>query len=63
MRRPGVVVSRNAIVEAVWCFDGEVKRQHVDGFIRLLRRKVADSHDEKLIRTVRGVGYSVKASG
>src|SRR5260370_13730739 len=62
MRRPGVVVSRNAIVEAVWGFDDEVNDNTVDAFIRLVRRKVDDPHDEKLIRTVRGVGYSVKAS-
>jgi DNA-binding response OmpR family regulator len=62
MRRPGVVVSRNAIVEAVWGFDDEVNDNTVDAFIRLVRRKVDDPHDEKLIRTVRGVGYSLRAS-
>jgi len=39
MRRPGVVVSRNAIVEAVWGFDDEVNDNTVDAFIRLVRRK------------------------
>jgi DNA-binding response OmpR family regulator len=62
MRRPGVVVSRNAIVEAVWGFDDEVNDNTVDAFIRLVRRKVDDPEDEKLIRTVRGVGYSLKPS-
>lgn len=62
MRRPGVVVPRSAIVEAVWGFDDEVNDNTVDAFIRLVRRKVDDPHNEKLIRTVRGVGYSVKAS-
>jgi DNA-binding response OmpR family regulator len=62
MRRPGVVVSRNAIVEAVWGFDDEVNDNTVDAFIRLVRRKVDDPFEEKLIRTARGVGYSVKAS-
>jgi DNA-binding response OmpR family regulator len=62
MRRPGVVVPRSAIVEAVWGFDDEVNDNTVDAFIRLVRRKVDDPHDEKLIRTVRGVGYSVRAS-
>lgn len=62
MRRPGVVVSRNAIVEAVWGFDDEVNDNTVDAFIRLVRRKVDDPHEEKLIKTVRGVGYSLRAS-
>jgi DNA-binding response OmpR family regulator len=62
MRRPGTVVSRNAIVEAVWGFDDEVNDNTVDVFIRLLRRKIDDVHEEKLIRTVRGVGYSLRAN-
>jgi DNA-binding response OmpR family regulator len=55
------VVSRNAIVEAVWGFDDEVNDNTVDAFIRLVRRKVDDPFEDKLIRTVRGVGYSLKA--
>ena len=62
MRRPGVVVSRNAIVEAVWGFDDEVNDNTVDAFIRLVRRKIDDPHEEKLIRTVRGMGYALRAS-
>ena len=62
MRRPGVVVSRNAIVEAVWGFDDEVNDNTVDAFIRLVRRKIDDPHDEKLIRTVRGIGYALRAN-
>jgi DNA-binding response OmpR family regulator len=61
MRRPGVVVSRNTIVDAVWGFDDEVNDNTVDAFIRLLRRKVDDPYEEKLIKTVRGVGYSLRA--
>jgi DNA-binding response OmpR family regulator len=61
MRRPGVVVSRDAIVEAVWGFDDGVNDNTVDAFIRLVRRKVDDPFEYKLIRTVRGVGYSLRA--
>src|SRR4029077_6400754 len=60
MRRPGVVVSRNAIVQAVWGFEDEVNENTVDAFIRLVRRKVDDPHAEKLIKTVRGVGYTLR---
>lgn len=62
MRRPGFVVSRNTIVDAVWGFDDEVNDNTVDAFIRLLRRKVDDPYEQKLIKTVRGVGYSLRAS-
>jgi DNA-binding response OmpR family regulator len=62
MRRPGVVVSRNAIVEAVWGFDDEVNDNTVDAFIRLVRRKIDEPFEDKLIRTLRGVGYALRAS-
>jgi DNA-binding response OmpR family regulator len=56
------VVSRNAIVEAVWGFDDEVNDNTVDAFIRLVRRKIDEPFEDKLIRTVRGVGYALRAS-
>jgi DNA-binding response OmpR family regulator len=61
MRRPGVVVSRDAILEAVWGFNDEVNENTVDAYIRLLRRKIDDSHEDKLIKTVRGIGYALRA--
>jgi len=62
MRRPGVVVSRNAIVEAVWGFNDEVNDNTVDAFIRLVRRKIDEPHEEKLIKTVRGAGYALRGN-
>ena len=60
MRRAGRVVSRNAIVEAVWDFDHEVEENTLDTFIRLLRSKIDREHDHKLIQTVRGIGYTIR---
>jgi len=60
MRRSGRVVSRNAIVEAVWDFDHDVEENTLDTFIRLLRSKVDRDHDYKLIQTVRGIGYTIR---
>lgn len=60
MRRAGRVVSRNAIVQAVWDFDHEVEENTLDVFIRLLRSKVDRDHTHKLIQTVRGVGYTIR---
>ena len=61
MRRAGRVVSRNAIVDAVWDFDHEVEENTLDAFVRLLRSKVDKDFREKLIHTVRGVGYCLRA--
>ena len=60
MSNAGRVLSRNMIVEHVWdeSFDGLTNV--VDVYIRHLRKKVDDSHECKLIHTVRGVGYAVR---
>jgi DNA-binding response OmpR family regulator len=62
MRRAGRVVSRNAIVEAVWGFDRDVEENTLDAFIRLLRTKVDRDSKQKLIHTIRGTGYSLRES-
>lgn len=59
MANAGRVLSRNMIIEHVWdqSFDGMTNI--VDVYIRHLRRKVDENHAKKLIRTVRGVGYTI----
>ena len=61
MRRAGRVVPRDSLIEAVWGFDTEVRNNTLDAFIRLLREKVDAPSGTKLIQTVRGVGYSLRA--
>ncbi len=60
MTNAGRVLSRNMIIEHVWdqSFDGITNI--VDVYIRHLRNKVDSGHDLKLLRTVRGVGYSIR---
>jgi two-component system response regulator MprA len=62
MRRAERVVSRNAIVQAVWEFDHEVEENTLDVFIRLLRSKVDRDHGQRLIQTIRGIGYTIRAN-
>lgn len=59
MVNAGRVLSRNMIIEHVWdqSFDGFTNI--VDVYVRHLRSKVDDDHPEKLIKTVRGVGYMI----
>lgn len=59
MRRAGRVVSRNAIVDAVWNAQ-DVEENTLDVFVSLLRAKVDKGFKTKLIQTIRGVGYSVR---
>ena len=56
-RRKGEVLSRTLIAEQVWDINFDSDTNVVDVAIRRLRRKVDDNFTEKLIHTVRGVGY------
>ncbi len=60
MVNAGRVLSRNMIIEHVWdqSFDGFTNV--VDVYVRHLRSKVDDEFSDKLIKTVRGVGYMIR---
>jgi DNA-binding response OmpR family regulator len=62
MRRAGRVVTRTAIVEAVWGLENDIEENTLDAFVRLLRGKVDKGFSTKLIQTVRGVGYCLRES-
>jgi two-component system copper resistance phosphate regulon response regulator CusR len=59
---PGRVFSRTMILEHVWDQSFEGVTNIVDVYVRYLRRKVDDPFELKLIHTVRGVGYCVRAA-
>jgi len=56
---PGRVFSRTMIIEHVWDQSFEGLTNIVDVYVRHLRAKVDDPYPTKLLRTVRGVGYSL----
>jgi DNA-binding response OmpR family regulator len=59
MSRPGVVYSREQLLDAVWGHDRAVTDRTVDVYILRLRQKIeADPGNPMLIRSVRGFGYS-----
>jgi two-component system copper resistance phosphate regulon response regulator CusR len=60
MVNTGRVVSRTMIVEHVWDQSFEGFTNIVDVYVRQLRKKIDEGFDLKLIRTVRGVGYSIE---
>ena len=59
MANEGRVLSRTMIIEHIWdqSFDGATNI--VDVYVRHLRSKVDEGHANKLIRTVRGMGYLI----
>lgn len=54
------VLTREALLDAVWGFDFVGETNSVDVYIRFLRSKLDDAFGLKLIHTVRGVGYVLK---
>jgi two-component system OmpR family response regulator len=61
MRSPGQVLTRTQIIERVWEYHFDPGTNLVDVYIQRLRRKIDDGEDIKMIQTVRGVGYCIKA--
>ena len=59
VRNQGRVVSRAAIVEAIWGDRREVEINTIDAFVRLVRKKIDVGGSERVIQTRRGVGYSI----
>jgi DNA-binding response OmpR family regulator len=61
MRNKGRPLSRTMIVEHVWDMDYDGLTNIVDVYIRHLRSKIDDRYPQKLIQTVRGIGYMIDA--
>ena len=53
--------SRERLEQHIWNYDYSGGSNVIDVYIRYLRKKIDEGHDIKLIRTVRGAGYVLKA--
>jgi DNA-binding response OmpR family regulator len=58
MSRPGVVFSREQLLDAVWGHDRAVTDRTVDVYVLRLRQKIEQEDGPPFIRSVRGFGYS-----
>ena len=61
MSNAGRVVPREMLILSVWGGKGGIESNTLDVFMRLLRNKIDNSDRERLIHTVRGVGYIMRA--
>jgi two-component system response regulator MprA len=61
MRNAGVVLPHATIYERIWNYDFGPESKNLTVYISYLRRKIDADHPCKLIHTVRGVGYTVRA--
>lgn len=63
IRNQGQVLSKTMIMEHVWNYSFDPQTNVVDVLVSRLRSKIDKGFDQKLIHTVRGVGYVLKAEG
>ncbi|HEY4953710.1 MAG TPA: response regulator transcription factor [Gemmatimonadaceae bacterium] len=63
MRHAGRVMSRTLITEYAWGYHFDPGTNIVDVVINHLRKKIDANHTMKLIHTIRGVGYVIRADG
>jgi len=61
LRRPKRVFTREELLDGVWGDDRDVTPGAVERYISYLRAKVDDGFDSRLIHTIRGVGYTLRA--
>lgn len=61
MRNAGRVLTKAQIIDHVWGYDNETTSNVVEIYIHYLRDKIDRGFARPLIRTMRGVGYTIKA--
>jgi DNA-binding response OmpR family regulator len=61
LRHPGHVLTRTQILANVWRYDADVTSNVVDIYVHYLRDKIDRGRGRKLLHTVRGVGYVLRA--
>ncbi len=62
MRNERIVVSRQALLDEVWGYHPFAETNTVDVFISNLRRKLESGGEPRVLHTVRGAGYVLRAS-
>ncbi len=62
LRHPRQVLTRDQILENVWGYDFVGDSNIIEVYVRYLRLKLEESHESRLIYTVRGVGYALRSN-
>ena len=61
VRHPGQVLSRDQLLELVWGYATVVETNVVDVFVGYLRRKLEGDGEPRILHTVRGLGWALRA--
>ena len=60
LEQQGIVLSREYLYEHIWGYNFETNSKSLNVYIGYLRRKLDDSGEERILHTVRGVGYVMR---
>jgi heavy metal response regulator len=60
LRNKDRVLSRSLITQHVWSYSFDTESNIIDVYVKRLRKKIHDESEQKLIRSVRGVGYIMR---
>lgn len=60
LEQQNIVLTREYLYEHIWGYSFETNSKSLDVYIGYLRRKLEDSGEERLLHTVRGVGYVMR---
>lgn len=61
IRNQGIVLSREQLENQIWNYEYSGSSNNVDGYISRLRKKIDSGHSVRLIHTIRGVGWVLRA--
>ncbi|MET7761986.1 response regulator transcription factor [Streptomyces sp. NPDC005355] len=61
-RNAGIVLTRDQLLDRVWGYDFDVRTDAVDTFVSYLRRKLEAGGRPRMLHTVRGVGFVLRAT-
>lgn len=60
LRNRDIVLTRDQILSHVWGYEYSGNSNVVDVYVRYLRNRIHDSEENKIIETVRGIGYVLR---
>lgn len=62
MKNVGIVLTRDMILNNVWLYSPDVETRVVDVYMGYLRKKIDGKAKKKLLHSIRGFGYTLRAS-
>ena len=60
MRNQGIVISREQLENRIWNYEYSGSSNNIDGYMSRLRKKIDGEREDRLLHTIRGVGWVLR---